>query len=107
MPTKKTTSKKTSTVKKPASKPQKASTKPKAKKAAPRKTTAPAPKPGTTLTRSFKGQQIKVQVTDEGFRHDGKTYRSLTALALEITGYKAVSGPRFFGLVQPKTKGDA
>ena len=102
------TKKKTTTsTKKPASRQKKAAAKPKAKKAAPRKATAPAPKPGTTLTRTFKGKEIKVTVTDDGFRYGGKTYRSLTAVALAVTGYKAVSGPRFFGMVQPKSKGDA
>jgi len=40
-------------------------------------------------------------------RFDGKTYPSQTAVALAITGYKAVSGPHFFELVRPKNKGDA
>ncbi|MCE9636454.1 MAG: DUF2924 domain-containing protein [Planctomycetes bacterium] len=56
------------------------------------------PAAGTVLTRSFKGAEIKVTVLDDGFRFDGKEYRSLTAVALAITGYPAVSGPAFFRL---------
>ena len=78
-----------------------------AKKTATKKANTGAPTPGTKIERTFKGKTITVQVTDEGFRYGGKTYRSLTALALHITGYKAVSGPRFFGLVEPKVKGGA
>jgi hypothetical protein len=52
---------------------------------------------GTTIERTFKGDTHKVQVTAEGFTYRGKPYASLTAVALAITGYKAISGPRFFG----------
>jgi hypothetical protein len=38
-----------------------------------------------------------VDVTDNGFVFDGKTYRSLSAIARRITGAHW-SGPRFFGL---------
>jgi hypothetical protein len=44
-----------------------------------------------------------VSVTDDGFEFQGKTYRSLTKIAFDITGAKW-SGPRFFGLTQrPKS----
>ncbi len=74
------------------------------RKKATKKAKAAAPKPGTTLTRKFKGKTIKVTVTKTGFRHARAEYGSLTALALKITGYKATSGPRFFGLATPKAK---
>lgn len=64
--------------------------------------TTQAPKPGSKIEKTFKGKKITVQVTEDGFRYGGKTFASLTALAMHITGYKAVSGPRFFGLVEPK-----
>jgi len=38
-------------------------------------------------------------VTDDGFEFQGKTYRSLTKIALHITGAQW-SGPRFFGLTK-------
>ncbi|MGE0229088.1 MAG: DUF2924 domain-containing protein [Dehalococcoidia bacterium] len=53
--------------------------------------------PGTVIEKTFKGAKHTVQVTAEGYLHKGKAYASLTAVALAITGYKAVSGPRFFG----------
>ena len=74
----------------------------KREKAQPLAREATAPKPGTTLTKTFKGKTITVKVTDDGFVCRGKTWKSLTALALHVTGYKAVSGPSFFGLAGPK-----
>ena len=56
------------------------------------------PAAGTVMKRTFKGNEIKVTVLEHGFRWEGKEYKSLTALALEITGYPAISGPAFFKL---------
>ncbi len=61
------------------------------------------PAPGGTIERVFKGKALKVEVTADGFRHAGKAWSSLTALALSITGYGAISGPAFFGLSKPRT----
>jgi len=54
-------------------------------------------KPGTRLLRSWNGRSIEVIVTECGFQHDGRAYRSLSQIAREVTG-TAWSGPRFFGL---------
>lgn len=54
-------------------------------------------KPGTRLLRSWNGRSIEVIVTEAGFEHDGRHFRSLTQIAREVTG-TAWSGPRFFGL---------
>lgn len=59
------------------------------------------PAVGTTLIREFKGQQIKVKVTADGFEYDGQTFKSISACARHITGYM-ISGPVFFKLVEPK-----
>ena len=40
-------------------------------------------------------------VLDQGFAWNGTTYRSLTEIALAITGTRW-SGPRFFGLRKEK-----
>ena len=56
------------------------------------------PKVGEKLTRTYRDREIVVEVLKDGFRYDGATYTSLTALARHITGYKAISGPAFFGL---------
>jgi hypothetical protein len=59
---------------------------------------APAPCAGTHLVREWNGRSYQVQVTRSGYVMDGKTYKSLTAIARRITGANW-SGPRFFGLV--------
>lgn len=56
------------------------------------------PKVGEKLTRTYRGKEHVVEVIEGGFRHAGHDYTSLTALAKEITGYTAISGPAFFGL---------
>ena len=54
--------------------------------------------PGTTLTREWHGAQVTVRVADDGsFVHDGKPYRSLSAVAQAITG-QHWNGKLFFGL---------
>ena len=52
---------------------------------------------GTHLVRDWNGRTYRVEVIDGGYRFDGKTYPSLTAIAKRITGTNW-SGPRFFGL---------
>jgi hypothetical protein len=54
-------------------------------------------KPGSRLVREWHGRTHTVCVTDDGFEFQGKTYRSLTKIARDITGAQW-SGPRFFGL---------
>jgi len=53
--------------------------------------------PGTRLLREWQDQTHHVTVLPKGFDYNGKTYRSLTAVARVITG-TAWSGPAFFGL---------
>ena len=57
---------------------------------------------GTHLVREWNGRTYQVEVLDNGYRFDGKTYPSLTAITKRITGTHW-SGPRFFGLA-PKRK---
>lgn len=54
-------------------------------------------KPGGRLLREWNGTTHTVEVVDDGFRWNGQTYRSLSAVARTITGARW-SGPRFFGL---------
>ena len=57
-----------------------------------------ATKSGTRFIREWQGQAHEVLALDDGmFAYDGKTYRSLTTIAKQITGTHQ-SGPRFFGL---------
>jgi hypothetical protein len=59
----------------------------------------PKIKPGCRLVREWHGRTHTVCVTDDGFEFQGKTYRSLSKIAREITGAQW-SGPRFFGLAK-------
>lgn len=52
---------------------------------------------GTHLVREWNGRTYQVLVTDDGFELDGRSYRSLSAIARHITGAHW-SGPRFFGI---------
>jgi hypothetical protein len=55
---------------------------------------------GTRLVRTWRGiDHVVTAMADGGFEHDGKRYRTLTAVARAITG-QHISGPRFFGLAQ-------
>lgn len=57
--------------------------------------------PGTTLTRDYMGKtHIVIAHPDGTYNYKEKPYRSLTAIAHDITGMKW-SGPDFFGL-RPK-----
>ena len=58
---------------------------------------APPLRGGTRLTREWHGRTHHVHVVERGFEYRDKPYRSLTAIAREITGARW-SGPRFFGL---------
>ena len=44
------------------------------------------PLPGTVLTRTFRDQNITVQVLEQGFQYEGAVYRSLSAVARQISG---------------------
>lgn len=63
------------------------------------KTVAPrqALTPGTRLVREWQGQTHHVSVLVKGFDYEGRTFRSLSAIARHITG-TPWSGPQFFGL---------
>ena len=54
---------------------------------------------GARLVREWNGVVHEVDVTDEGYIWQDRTFRSLTAIACQITGTKW-SGPRFFGLTE-------
>jgi hypothetical protein len=56
------------------------------------------PKPGSVLERVYKGRTLRVTVTSEGFVYEDKPYRSLSAVAMAITGAQAQNGFLFFRL---------
>ena len=55
------------------------------------------PKPGSVITRVYEGQEIAVTVLSDGFEYAGQVYRSLSAIAREVTG-TTWNGWRWFGL---------
>ncbi len=56
--------------------------------------------PSMRLLREWNGRTFEVEVTETGFVWRDKNYRSLSAIAREITGTRW-SGPRFFGVGTP------
>src|SRR5258708_16528708 len=44
------------------------------------------PQPGGVLHREFKGQLVVVQVLDHGFQYQDRFYKSLSAIARQVTG---------------------
>jgi hypothetical protein len=57
------------------------------------------PGPGTLLTRRLGDRQIVVKVLVEGFEYESRRYRSLSAIAREVTGTRW-NGLLFFGLAE-------
>jgi hypothetical protein len=57
------------------------------------------PEPGSLLTRRLGDRQIVVKVLAEGFEFESRRYRSLSAIAREVTGTRW-NGLLFFGLTE-------
>ena len=55
------------------------------------------PIPGTLITKNYKGNDIRVKILDKGFEYNSKVYKTLTAIAKEITG-SHWNGYLFFNL---------
>jgi len=55
------------------------------------------PAPGTVLNREYKGDAYAVKVLKKGFEYEGRIFRSLSAVAREITG-SHWNGYAFFNL---------
>jgi Protein of unknown function (DUF2924) len=60
-------------------------------------------RPGTILTRRYKGRALQVEVLEHGFAWEGQAYRSLSAVAKAVTGSHC-SGHFFFGLTEKGPK---
>ena len=58
---------------------------------------------GTTLLREWHGQQIQVQVVDQGYEFERVVFRSLSAVAKAVTG-SHWNGRLFFGLTKRKRR---
>src|ERR1700688_3752028 len=63
------------------------------------------PPPGTYLEREYKGRRVIVKVLVNGFEFDTEIYRSLSAIAHEVTGTKW-NGFLFFNLMSTEENPD-
>jgi len=59
--------------------------------------------PGTVLSRGYGGREHRVTALAKGFEYGGQVYRSLSAVAREITGTQW-NGKLFFGLTKRKPR---
>jgi hypothetical protein len=57
------------------------------------------PVPGTVLTRQYENRRIVVTVLEDAFEYQSRRYRSLSAIAREVTGTRW-NGLLFFGLAE-------
>lgn len=55
------------------------------------------PAVGAVITKTYHGQTIEVKVLENGFEYQGKTYKSISRVAMEIVK-RPISGYVFFGL---------
>jgi len=55
------------------------------------------PIPGTIITKEYKGTTLEIKVLEKTFEYNNKQYKSLTAIAKEVTGAHW-NGYLFFGL---------
>ena len=55
------------------------------------------PVPGIQLNRQFQGQSVSVEVLEKGFGYQERVYKSLSAVARQVTGVQW-NGFAFFGL---------
>ena len=55
------------------------------------------PAVGTVITKTYHGQNLEVKVLENGFEYQGKTYKSISRVAMEIVK-RPISGYVFFGL---------
>ena len=57
------------------------------------------PPPGTLLARRFQGRDVLVKILEDGFEYQKQHFRSLSAIAREVTGTRW-NGLLFFGLAE-------
>ncbi len=57
------------------------------------------PAVGTVITKTYHGQTLEVKVLENGFEYQGKVYKSISRVAMEIV-HHPISGYVFFGLTK-------
>ena len=63
----------------------------------PKKRDVRLPAVGTVITKTYRGKSIEVKVLENGFEYQGKIYKSISRVAMEIVK-RSISGYVFFGL---------
>ncbi len=58
---------------------------------------------GARILKEWQGAVHEVEVIDDGFRYQDRTYKSLSVIAREIAGTRW-SGPAFFGLKRKQSE---
>lgn len=61
------------------------------------------PSPGTVITRTWRGRDLRLLVLDDGFELDGVRYASLSEAARAVTGQRW-NGPLYWGLRERKRR---
>ncbi len=57
------------------------------------------PAVGTVITKTYHGQSFEVKVLENGFEYQGKVYKSISRVAMDIVK-RPISGYVFFGLTK-------
>ncbi|MDD7578342.1 MAG: DUF2924 domain-containing protein [Elusimicrobia bacterium] len=57
------------------------------------------PAVGAVITKTYHGKTLEVKVLENGFAYQGKTYKSISRVAMEIVK-RPISGYVFFGLTK-------
>lgn len=57
------------------------------------------PAVGAVITKTYCGQTFEVKVLEKGFEYQGKTYKSISRVAMDIVK-RPISGYVFFGLTK-------
>ena len=57
------------------------------------------PPEGSLISKTYHGQTIEVKVLENGFEYQGKTYKSISRVAMEVVK-RPISGYVFFGLTK-------
>ncbi|WP_428050494.1 DUF2924 domain-containing protein [Candidatus Avelusimicrobium fimicolum] len=57
------------------------------------------PAVGAVITKTYHGKTLEVKVLENGFEYQGKTYKSISRVAMEIVK-RPISGYVFFGLTK-------
>lgn len=60
------------------------------------------PAPGTVIHKKYKGCNYSITILENGFEYEGALYKSLSAIANEITG-SHWNGFEYFGLREPRS----